>query len=278
MKRASRFIKEARRMLASGSFSPFHLSELASAVGTLEAMAGDRRKSRKLIDQSLLKPTENAIAQAEWLSERTGMTATPERIVRLSAEADAWSSFREGNWDRSLEEAFRWLADQPFSSRPAVHGCFIASCVFEDFELAIRFGKFGLQCNPDDFLLRNNLAVAMARANQPEAAIVIMSPIDPKNLIRDRWVVYTATQGLIDFRAGRTVEGRLKYYQAISAAHGSCREKGLIARIYLAMEELRIGSDQAETLRKEALDVGKELDEPHQRNLITRLKNYFPAK
>ena len=44
-----------------------HISELASALATVEFSENNLRQSKKLIKLSLKEPTENSIAQAIWL-------------------------------------------------------------------------------------------------------------------------------------------------------------------------------------------------------------------
>ena len=60
--KTSRLVKTGRNLLESPRHSPFDLSELASALGTLEIMEGNRRAAHRLITVSLGKPTENSIA------------------------------------------------------------------------------------------------------------------------------------------------------------------------------------------------------------------------
>jgi hypothetical protein len=117
-KTTSRFIKRARLMLDWSRYQPFHLSELASALGTLETEAGKSKVGRKLIEFSLRDPTENAVAQADWLVRRTRMNISLN--AGKSNEAAAWTASRNQQWVVSLHE------DQPFSSRPAAFGSHLA--------------------------------------------------------------------------------------------------------------------------------------------------------
>ena len=55
-KKTPRFVKAARLMLSRGQFSPAHISELASAVATLELASGSIKKSKKLFGRSLEHP------------------------------------------------------------------------------------------------------------------------------------------------------------------------------------------------------------------------------
>ncbi|HYO75125.1 MAG TPA: hypothetical protein VE010_01580, partial [Thermoanaerobaculia bacterium] len=57
--RPSKNIKHARHMLDGGRHVPFAMSELASALATLELQAGDVRRARRLFRTALVDPNEN---------------------------------------------------------------------------------------------------------------------------------------------------------------------------------------------------------------------------
>jgi hypothetical protein len=129
IRKSSSFAKLGKKFLDAGRFNDQHLSELASAVGTLEFKSGNDKRARKMIDVSLREPSENAIAQAVWIS-RTISSRVEVPQSGSSAEATAWTAYGDGHWERALEESDKWQEDQPFSSRPAAHGSFIAATVF----------------------------------------------------------------------------------------------------------------------------------------------------
>jgi tetratricopeptide (TPR) repeat protein len=262
LNRTSKNIKHARKILESGRFSPFHLSELASAIGTLEAAAGNRRSSRMLISQSLQQPSENAVAQAAWLSRNTGIIASTAMDVSQSPEAVAWQAFQAADWDRSLSGTQVWFEDQPFSSRPAIHGSHLASTVLENHDLAIEFAQNGLLSNPDDVCLYNNLAFSLAQQGDIERAAKAMSKVDPKSLSSEQSIYVAATLGLIEFRAGHQEQGRELYRRASQIARAIKDEKGKLAQVYLAFEELRVAAPHAEQSRREALEATSHLTEP----------------
>jgi tetratricopeptide (TPR) repeat protein len=273
-RRTSKNLKTARRMLEAENHCPFHLSELASALGTLEAIAGNVKGSRKLILKSLSHPSENSVAQAAWLARNVGGITVAETNISLSAEAKAWVAWRAAKWDTALAETHRWQLDQPFSSRPAALGSHIAETVLEDYPQAIRFAEDGLRSNPEDLILLNNLAFALAQNGQFEKAEDVIKTIDLPNVDASNRVVLLATQGLIAFRASRPDHGRTLYAEAIHSARAFKDWRGPAARIHLALEELRIGSAHAEQLRTNALEEAAALDEPWGRPLIARLKAY----
>jgi len=67
--RDSKVAKRAWNSVVHGDFHPTHVSELASAVGTLELKHGNEKRSKKLFRTSLENPNENAVAQAQWVVE-----------------------------------------------------------------------------------------------------------------------------------------------------------------------------------------------------------------
>jgi tetratricopeptide (TPR) repeat protein len=270
--RTSNNVKTARRMIEAGRQSPFHLSELASAIGTLESVSGNLRSARPFLDLSLRDPAENAIAQAAWLSRNvTGISLHAAHTP--SVEANAWYASQKENWTQALGEARRWLADQPFSSRPAMFGSFIAARALDDYAAAVEFGRQGLLSNPDDFTLRNNLAFALALQGNVMAAARENGRIDPCALTDGQRIAFLATSGLIEFRSGRAAQGRSLYRSAIDLGRRLQDKKEAIARIYYAMEEVRVRSADAETICREAIEHARALREPADVALVEKLKN-----
>jgi tetratricopeptide (TPR) repeat protein len=275
--KTSKNLKAARRMLDSSHYSPFHFSELASALGTLEAFAGNIKGSRKSIVNSLRQPSENSVAQAAWLDRTVGVVSVGEAKLSLSAEAKAWFAWRSADWKSTVDEAYKWQLDQPFSSRPAVLGSHVAETLLENYDLAVEFAENDLRSNPNDIALRNNLAFALAQKGETEKSQEILKAISFQNIDAADRVVLIATQGLIAYRSGQLDFARLLYLDAIHASKAFKDWRAPVAQIHYAFEELRIGSPQAEDLRRSALEASDKLIEPWCRSLATRLKNYNPS-
>ena len=145
-RRQPRLVKDAQRMLTGSRFLPSQLSELASAVATLELDYGGVKKSKKLFRQSLEDPTENSIAQAAWASRHHKGIDFDHEFLNLpnTFEAKSWTFYQEGEWKRAIENCKLWLFDQPFSTRPSVHGSFLAAVALEDYDMSEYFAKQGL--------------------------------------------------------------------------------------------------------------------------------------
>jgi tetratricopeptide (TPR) repeat protein len=260
--KSSRFIKTARNMVESRKHSAFHLSELTGALATIEARDGGLRKAKRLCALSLTDPSENAVAQAAWLSRKGAGTesesTTSQRMQ--SSEANAWCASLQGDWVSALREAKRWQEEQPFSSRPATFGGYIASTALEDFGEAETILRVGLRGNHDEAVLYNNLAFTLAKQGKiAEAKQLVEQGLRLKLHDIER-LCLTATQGLVAFRSGEPERGRQLYCLAIAmAARSSLDEVAQIATIYHAIEELRIDSPIASARRRDALGAVEKL-------------------
>jgi hypothetical protein len=80
--RNPRFLKLGAEWVDENKARPRHLSELASAIGTVHLKEGNR-KARKLFKTSLVDPTGNSLAQAEWATPRLGSLVHPRALEAL---------------------------------------------------------------------------------------------------------------------------------------------------------------------------------------------------
>jgi len=247
--RQSRNHRHARQVLESGRFFPHSTSELASALGTEALTAGDRRGLRKLLGESLVAPTENAVAQAEWVSRQEQSFEFDSNLLGVedSYEARAHYLARERQDEESLTNAWAWLRDQPFASEPAVFGSYRGALV-RDYETAIRFARAGLRANPTDYMLRNNLIFALASSGRVEEAREELDLLDEHSStqkIEGDWgLTVDATRGLMAFREGSPEVGRKAYLQVIGEATDPSLKA--LAAILWAREEAHADTAEAE--------------------------------
>lgn len=237
----SRYLDEAKVLMSSRHFSDNQLSELAAAVGTVELRHGDTKRAKALFKRSLVAPTENSLAQAQWAVEQDSKIVIPEAAWKTPASYEARAlAFRQGqDWKKALQACAEWLADEPFSRRPAIMGSYIGFRP-EFHSLAEKFATAGLRCHSGDTMLLNNRAVA--RANQGntsgafadiEAAMENLSAKDDAHLM--------ATLGMIAFRSGMPVRGREYYGQSIAwFLQSKDSESVASAILHLLREEIRI--------------------------------------
>ncbi len=245
MGQTSRYIRIGREMLASGKHSPRQLSELASAIGTLELSAGKIRHSKRLLTGSLKDPTDNSVAQAIW-----AQSVTPElglgpsySSVPYSFEARAWDNAIEGKWEVAMTAARDWQNYEPTSGRAAVFGSWMAAAMIRDYDDAIKIAKQGLLADPKKIVLANNLAFALACSGQLDAARRVLQKWPIANLAEEHKPIILATNGLLAFREGDRNSGRELYRRARELAiNQKERGKSVWAGLYHAREEYRIGN------------------------------------
>jgi tetratricopeptide (TPR) repeat protein len=268
----STLVRLGQRMLSSGSHSAFATSELASALGTIEARAGNDRVARRLFRQSLTDPTDNSIAQAEWASGHVAGISIPPAALEQprSWEARAWTAAKSGDHEKAVAEAWRWHDDQPFASRPAELGSYHAA-MRADFDDGVRFVEAALQSNRGEFPLLNNLAFCLASLDRPEEAARQLERVRPATLSKADRATYLATSGLVAFRMGRLDEGRALYRESMEVWNDPTDRA--LALIMLAREELRVNAPSAAELEQEARHASEHLHSPDLRTWLKQLES-----
>ena len=239
--RVSRHVRRGREMVELSAHTPIALSELRSALATIELQAGGERRARRLFRNALVDPNENSVAQIEWASTRMAGIALGEEQLQLSPEARARRTAEQQDIDGTLEGAWAWLLDQPFSTEPAVFGSYQAS-MFGRFEDGIALAEQALRANPRDALLLNNLAFCLAAVDRWQEAEKRLGEIPDDH---EAWLAgtITATKGFIRLRAGDIEAGRALYREAIGTMKG--RADAMRAELMLTAEEIRLGEASA---------------------------------
>jgi tetratricopeptide (TPR) repeat protein len=270
----SRLVDSGRKMLNLGQHSPFEVTELASALATLELSNGKNKNARNLFQHSLIQPTENSLAQAEWAADKVrGLNVLVEDYtVAGKYEATAWDYFSKGEWDLALANSRAWLNDQPFSSRPAMLASYLAISVMEKFVDGISILNESLKANPKHPILLNNLAFGLAITDQAELADEKVKQIDLTKLTKGDLAVVTATKGLIAYRRGDVESGRAQYREALRMAKEIENAK-LYAEgfLYFVQEELRARTPTSANLLAESLKVTENYTDPVMKRLVDLL-------
>lgn len=272
-KMSSPLIKKGKNILDGQKFKPWHLTELAAAIGTSEFMEGRNRKAQKLFKLALRNPTENTIAQAGWAARHQLSVTLDCRLTGVfgTFEACAWDNYVHGNWQKTMNEAWNWLYDQPFSSRPAILGSYVSAVALGEYEESANIARTALRCNPQHFLLRNNLVFALAHMGQVAEAVTEFQKIYLPSLNPGEKAIALATLGLLNYRSGDFKEGFSHYSRALEIAKGfdDTRLHGLAA-IFFALEENRCGGSKAAQLRELALKITDSQSDTS----INRLRNH----
>ncbi|MCA9468522.1 MAG: hypothetical protein KC643_24205 [Nitrospira sp.] len=262
LNRTSKRMKLAKQMIDSKNFPSFHVSELASAIGTMEIKSGAIKKGKKLFTIALQDPTENVFAQAVFLKTLLGepKVIPPPSNLEHSFEAQTRIEFQNGEFQNSLESAKKWFAYQPFSSRPASAASYVASVALGDFDEAARIARMGLMASPGEFLLKNNLAFSLASMGETNQSREILSTIEDSSVKETYKGVLSATLGVVSFREGKILEGRKLYEKAIESfkKQGDSRSEAL-AKFFWAREERIVKSPEGNKLMEEALKLARKL-------------------
>lgn len=232
----SRTAQIAKKILKDPD-DPTNLTELAGSFATLQLYAGNVKGATKNFRFSLVEPTENSVAQAEWASSQIpGITPSDTQLgIARGYEARAANAYKAGEMDQALDCLAQWGSDEPYSTRPFITGSYLTCIATHDFDRARRFCEAGLQANSDDSTLLNNYAVALAMFGRVEDAKTAYSrAINTKGEELPKHI-QLATAGLLLFRDREPDSGRVKYLDSISKAPEWY--KPLLA-LHLAQEEL----------------------------------------
>jgi tetratricopeptide (TPR) repeat protein len=254
------FLKAGLKVIDSNQTYPRHLSELASAIGTIQLLDGNR-KARQLLNKSLIDPTGNAVAQAEWATPRLGGNIVrPESIARVfdKSEALVFDAYWKKDFEGVVEACENWHDEEPFSSRPFYFGSTAAN-VSEQYDRAIELAKRGLQLAPRASLLINNLAFALISLRRYDDAAVLISSRLP-SLVETDSAPMTATAGLLALQLGHHERGIQLYRKAISIFKRTGNVPGeALALAYFALSAVRSELPDALAIIREAKDFIKKL-------------------
>lgn len=223
---------------------PAQVTELAAALATLEMENGADKLAKKLFKRGCEKPTDNTIAQVRWAHETSGVPFNKALLQNaLTFEARTGQAVEEGNWLGAVHNASIWLGDEPFSTRAAATGAFIAAEILQNFEVAETVATSGLVANAHDPVLLNNRAYSRAcLGNLVGALDDIQMAASVRPLEETDVICITATSGCIAYRGGDLVGGADYYQKAVEAAfeqkYTTLAQRALIHWIH---EEGRIG-------------------------------------
>ena len=247
IKKNSNNIKRGLNIIDSSNFSFASVSELASSIGTLEYINGANKKSKKLFHKSLIEPNDNSLAQAEWAASKSliqdsdllNIHSLPKNSFY---ESCALSSFNRKEYNNSIRFASDWIEDMPFAKRPILFASSISTTHLKKYDLSEKILKIGLQANPFDAQLINNIAYACALNDELEKADNYLAQIKSNFIIdKSTEICLLATKGLINFRKGFNDSGRELYLQAIEKTNEFKDSPSLnwTAVLNYAREELR---------------------------------------
>lgn len=248
MERTSRHIKRGSELISSHNYSSFSISELSSAIGSVEMINGNKKKCRSYFKAALQNPNDNSLAQARFLlSKNADLTFDFGNGIMApnSFEADAITAYFLGDYSQSLVTAIDWIEDMPFTRRPVQFAANIAYSFLKEYNTAIDILDLGLKSNPNNPMLLNNKAYACALSGQTVEAGRIIQEAKKLQLSADTKVCLIATEGLTEYRKGNIEEGRKLYTEAILLAKNSFSEPYIMntAILNFTREEARADKD-----------------------------------
>jgi hypothetical protein len=258
-------VKTGKTLL--NSEPPFvEFSELASSLATLELHAGGSlKKARKLTRLSLRAPTENAVAQAMSSRRQIGVEFDIQGFLKLpnASEVRARAAYDAEDYETSADECWSWLEDENFSARAAQTGAFVNSCLLARYDRSLAFAEQGLQANPSQPILMNSRIFALAYLGRVDEARRCLPSLEIYEHNRKIRPFVNAARGLLAFRSGDFMSGRLHYHRAVE----ECQEIGVAslaanATIYWLEQELHAGTADLQ----EANQVIARLDDFYKRD------------
>lgn len=272
------FLKSGTALLEGGNFQPLHMSELAAAIGTVHLRDGNRR-ARKLFTTSLIDPTGNSLAQAEWASPHLGQLVSPQKIfnVQDSGEARAFQAYWAGDFQRIIDECELWKNEEPYSSRPYMVGS-MAAITLDNVDLALNYARTGLERDRDSIILKNHLAYALiARKEFKEASQILVQSLSksPEDIF---YGALLATSGMLAIRTGELEMGMKLYKTAIALFKklGNLNSEAM-ASVYLALEAARAGVADTAKLIDEAERICKDLKFLPEAQVVLSRARYWQA-
>lgn len=233
----SRTARAAASNIDSGRVKLGHASELASALATLERSVGNKKKFNKRFGQSLVKPSDNALAQAMWFVRKSSSEIELEDInsfwlqaLRTSNEALTYSFLQGKQWDKATQSFLNWQQEESFSTHIAIQGSYHVISFANDYETAITMCKRGLEANWQSHILLNNCCVAQRRAGLLADADVSLRALKKTYPSWSADAVYLATDAMMLFALGKFEEGRRRYVDALEQTSAS-PEAGVRLRV-----------------------------------------------
>lgn len=257
--RSSRFIKLGISMINSGKYSPFSLSELSSAIGSIE-YNHSKKKCKSYIDKALVCPNDNSLSQAEWLlsiDSSMNFAFSDYRLLKNKHEADARKAFLKNDFSKALSTSINWIEDMPFAKTPIDFAANMAFTFKKQYDDAIKILKIGLKSNPNELSFLNNLAYSYALSGKTdEADNILYGPLLSSPHINDDInICIIATKGLNEYRKKNINNGRYYYMQAIALA----KEKSDINLLHKAilnyMREEILATKQCDANFIDMLDI-----------------------
>jgi tetratricopeptide (TPR) repeat protein len=279
--KAPKFFKQSQQALANRNILPFHKSELAAALGSVEMFDGNNRKANKMFINALAAPTDNVLAQVVWASRRTGLGEIDAQLLQMpkASEANAFDADNHAQWADVVGHALTWANDEAFSSRPRLLASATAASLLDRPELGEQIAKDGLSTDPTNPGLINNAAFAMIMQGKVTDAVLLLNKASKREFGSQDMICLLATTGLAYYRSGNAIEGRRHYELAIDAAtRAHANLLRVRAKLYLGRELVLQGDPEGLAAFREAAEEAQKFKNTNLPHLAKHLeKNVIDA-
>jgi tetratricopeptide (TPR) repeat protein len=218
MGKKSKLIDQGIGLKDDANISIFEKNELLAQIATLEFSHGKNSRGRKLVEECLISPNENSLAQFAFLEKKKILEPLSDNSSTTAIfpfEALARSCFSNAEFKKSFKNAKLWYDFQPFSNKPLAFASYIASSVLGNYQDAIDILKPALNISPSNFTILNNLAFSYAKSDQIPNAVDILKRINKNELDDYNKAVLNATAGLVAFKSGNINTAKFGYDEAI---------------------------------------------------------------
>ena len=183
------------------------LSELATGWITKEKLAGSSPKRvLQTLRHTLVDPTENALAQGIWLTDRIGRdfqkTFPKIHLPQEAHEARALAFAEHGDFRAADVEARLWTSDQPFQMRAFLLTGFIKFVHLQDYEGVLRTIETGLTIHTNEWSLLNLGVLASSLLNDIRRAKEYLDRFERADKDEEGEIFLLAARGIFNFAQG----------------------------------------------------------------------------
>ncbi|MFC6635309.1 hypothetical protein [Microbulbifer taiwanensis] len=254
-------VKSAKKIMSSYSGHPVMLSDLAASLGTLEIKNGALKNGKKLLNFALSNPSENAVAQCQWLYHKHGIYLSESKNLSIkSIEGEATLSYVEGRFAECRENLLGLYAFQPFSESPIVDAGYMSIVALRDPGFVVKLSEGRVPSSSMSFLELNNLIVAKAQLGMVDQLSIelrhLSEKLDKSN--ENLAATYLATLGLCEFSRGKACLGSALYEKSIEKFIESKSEHGeALAKLFYAEQISKLDPKKSDFLRSSALEIAK---------------------
>ncbi|MCO5358023.1 tetratricopeptide repeat protein [Acidovorax kalamii] len=254
--KTSDLAKQTIKRLSEAKQVGAEVTELASAVGTVELLSGSDKKAKILFKHALSNPNDNSLAQAEWAATKLKLVVDHQALrTPMSYEANSHNAYRRQEIAAAIDFAVLWAKDEPFASRPRDSQCYLLSLEGRYAE-ALEAARVAHDLDGDDIGPALNLLFAQIQAGDLDNAMEDFLRLGRHPDLKTHATHYLANGGALAYAMGDFEQARQLYQRAIKSARmrGEPYSEGL-ARAFFARIATHVGDPQASSIVKDSAEI-----------------------